>query len=402
MKTKLLQLLFILFSLSSVGQINIQERTKKNATQTSVNKLSSQQALNKSLAEFIISDQSEENKKKIETAIKKSTTYISILKALDSLANISKGKIVDEEKDIFYYDYYKSKKDTLQAELKALNKQKENLNNNYLELKNLKTLIEDKTSKIKDYDEIIEGQLHKWFPSRLSTRDVFYSNLFSKDNNKNSYLLDNITTQIGNNTAAISSELVSSYIKMIRVSFGTLMTNTGESNSNNNDNTATPVPPASNTDATDAFQRLLSSGGGNLFLKFDFPLYYAQSKLGTFFVNSSSRIGTTVKQFSNDIDTASGSGNSSINMYASVSSDDQKSFIFFLNSSFGGYFGGGDYYSKLNLAKNGLFAFSHLTVGVDVSSSIRITYMFRSFASDENLRSTRGVVGIQLLKGLFD
>jgi hypothetical protein len=89
-------------------------------------------------------------------------------------------------------------------------------------------------------------------------------------------------------------------------------------------------------------------------------------------------------------------------MYGSISSDDDKSFIFFFNGSFGGYAGGGDYYSQLNLAKNGIFAFSHLTVGVDISSSIRITYMFRSFGSDENLRSTRGVVGVQLLKGLFD
>lgn len=239
-------------------------------------------------------------------------------------------------------------------------------------------------------------------------RKYFYENIYSKDPSNGYNLMNNVAFQVSNGSAAVSSELVADYMRWVRVSFGTLMTNSSSSSATSSatskmaSTTDPATPEAKNTDNTDAFQRLLSSGGGNMYLNFDLPIEYYKSNTFTFLVNTDSRLGLTVKQFSNDVNTASGSGNVCLNIYGSASSNDDKSFTFFFNGSFGGYAGGGDYYSQLNLAKNGIFAFSHLTFGVDILSSLRFTYTAQTFGSDENLRSARGVVGIQLLKGLFD
>ena len=122
----------------------------------------------------------------------------------------------------------------------------------------------------------------------------------------------------------------------------------------------------------------------------------------TLFLNSNAKGGVVLTQFSNDVDTSAGSGNIGLNLYGSISSDDKKSFLFFFNSNFGGYGGGTEFYSKLNLKENEIFGFGQVTLGLDIAKSIRISYTVGTFGSDDSLRSKRGVVGIQLLKGLFD
>lgn len=319
MKTKLLFIAFILLSLSSKGQINIQEKSFRNF-------------------------------KKVRKDLNFTTTF----------TEMNKGS--KKSKSNFYYFPTSQKADSI---------------------------ITNGTKK-----DTIYG------------RDYYYENIYSKTPLNDNSLMNNVAFQVSNNTAAVSSELVASYMRWVRVSFGTLMTNSSSSSSSSSTSkmaaTTDPAPSTTNTASTDAFQRLLSSGGGNMYLNFDLPICYYKSDTFTFLFNSNSRLGLTVKQFSNDVDTSTGSGNVCLNMYGSASSDDKKSFTFFFNGSFGGYAGGSDYYSQLNLAKNGIFAFSHLTFGVDIMSSLRFTYTAQTFGSDENLRSTRGVVGIQLLKGLFD
>lgn len=310
----------------------------------------------------------------------------------------------------FYYEYFEEKLAEAKTGLSLKETRKKTIRDNFEELNALEEEISENKAQLDKYKQIIrdldndrylQSKEDKWMPSfEPEKREDFFNSLYSKDPDKNNYLLNNVSAQLGRNSAAISSELLASYIKYVRVSFGTLITNADEDNETTE--TASKAEGEIETDETNAFQRLLSSGGGNLYMNFELPIYYLQSSTSTLYFNSGARLGVVLDQFSNDVDTATGNGNLGFNFYGSLSTDDKKSFIFFLNSNFGGYGGGTDFYKQLNLSKNGIFAFGQATVGVDIARSIRVSYTIGTIGSDENLRSTRGVIGIQLLKGLFD
>lgn len=327
-------------------------------------------------------------------------------------ASVTPETIVDEESvknDPFYYGYFENKLKTAKTDLETLQSSKKTLNDDFEKLAELRKKIIAEEEKADKYKIIIKGldsinysnsKRDRWMPSaEEDQRDDFFNRLYSKDPETNNYLINNVSAQIGSNSAAISSELIASYFKAVRASFGTLMTN---STASEETPPAGPKVDDAEPDETNAFQRLLSSGGGNLYLNFELPLYYLQSSTFTYYFNTNARGGIALKQFSSDVDTATGSGNVGFNMYGSISSDDKKSFILFFNSNFGGYGGGTDFYNQLALTENKVFAFGQVTVGLDIAKSLRISYTVATFGSDESLRSERGVIGIQLLKGLFD
>lgn len=313
-------------------------------------------------------------------------------------------KTSNPESDVFYYEYYENLYQKTLDTLTQLKKSKKVLQDDLVKLATLQNNIREYESQRDKYYAILKNldalkKNNKWFPTLTSPEEriLFYEGLYSKENDRNNYLLSNFSTQIGTNTAAVKSELIASYFKYFRLSFGTLITNSNQSDPDTDTEEETVEE-----DETNAFQRLLSSGGGNVYLNLDFPLYYLQSKTVTLFLNSSAKAGVVLTQFSNDVDTSTGNGSVGLNLYGSISSDDQKSFLFFTNIHFGGYGGGTDYYNKLMLSKRGVFAFGHILIGLDISKSIRVSYTPLTFGSDDGLRSKRGVIGIQLLTGLFD
>lgn len=322
----------------------------------------------------------------------------------------TESTLVDTTKDTYYYEHYENLLSKAKSELTSLESSKNNINDDLESLKKLKSKIEEKKKKVIEYEKIIQDfdsiiYKKKMFPTVNKTnRATFFSNLYSKDSKRNNYLLNNVSAQIGNKSASVSSELIASYFNAFRVSFGTLISSSDESKKGDNVQnriTAIETEPIK-TDETNAFQRLLSSGGGNIYLNIELPVYYLHGKTATIYCNANAKSGVVLTQFSKDINTATGNGNVGINLYGSISSDDEKSFIFFFNSNFGGYGGGTDFYAKLNLKENKIFAFGQVTLGLDIAKSIRISYTLGTFGSDESIRSKRGVVGIQLLKGLFD
>jgi hypothetical protein len=316
-------------------------------------------------------------------------------------------------KNPFYYEYFSNRLEKTEEEYDDLLKKKKEFQSDLKKLNELETKINAAKSEVKRYKDILRDleditdknnsteKGKQFLPSRKrDNREEFFELLYSKDEGKNNYVLNNVSAQIGSNSAAVTSELLASYIKFARISFGTLISNA------DNDNTENPAPAGKaegdvSTDETDAFQRLLSSGGGNLYLNLEVPLFYKQTGITMMYFNFNARGGLVLDQFSDDVDTSTGNGNAGFNFYGSLSTDDKKSFIFFVNANFGGYSGGTDFYEKLNLSENKLFAFGQATVGVDISKSLRISYTVGTVGSDDNLRSKRGVVGIQLLKSLF-
>ena len=154
------------------------------------------------------------------------------------------------------------------------------------------------------------------------------------------------------------------------------------------------------TDNTEAFQRLLE-GGGNVFLNLELPLFFYQSDLCSFYWNAASRIGLEISEFSDEIDSSTGNGSLTSNFYASVSTDERE-FTFFANINYGLYFGAEDFYNRLNIQDQNAFWFGKLTTGVTIQNRLRFSLTLNTFSSEENLRSGTIVIGAQILSGLFE
>ena len=263
-----------------------------------------------------------------------------------------------------------------------------------------KELKKQKSDKVKDSIKgIAEKKYNKWFPTLYVNKDEFYEYMYKNDNTDSISVVNDFSLQFTDKSAIAESEIISSAFGPVRFSLGTLITNS------ETDNTTTAAKNRLITDEVDtdengttaAFQRLRSNGG-NLYAKIDFPVFCIQNDnlTNTFYTNLYSKGGLVITTLSNDVDSTSGNGSTGLNMYGSLSSNDKSMFLF-VNSNFGLYYGSSEFYQKLNLTENKSFLFGQITIGLEIINRMRISYTLNSFSSDKNLRTERGLIGIQIL-----
>lgn len=250
------------------------------------------------------------------------------------------------------------------------------------------TRITGKSVKSKD-------PIKTWFPSLRGDKEKVFEYLYSINDDRSFYFANSAALQINNNGVIVQSELVSAYLRALRVSFGTIISN---SNTENPESIENPIP----TDETQAFQRLIS-GGGNTYLKLELPVLFLKPDNDNLFLaywNLSGRINLDISEFSNDVDTTTGNGSFNTNLYVSLATD-KNEFDFFLNTNFGFFFGHKDFYNRLEIVDQDAFTFGEMTAGVTIQQNIRFAVTFRTFGSEENLRSGNVLVGAQILSGIF-
>lgn len=237
---------------------------------------------------------------------------------------------------------------------------------------------------------------HSLFPTLKGkiARDDFFEYMYHKNQNGEYLLADNATFQLGDKSALVQSELVSSIMGPIRISFGSLVTNSKTETTPAAGSKDDPIDPNDNA-VTDAFQRLRNNGG-NVYLNLELPVYCFSDKHSTAYINMYSRGGIVFSNFSNDVDTSSGNGSTGMNLYLSIG-DDYDKFLFFLNANYAYHYGSSEFYQKLNLIEEKAFGFGQITLGVNIIKSLRFGYTLKTFASDESLRTNSGVLSIQLI-----
>jgi hypothetical protein len=239
------------------------------------------------------------------------------------------------------------------------------------------------------------NKINTLFPSLNKDKKVeFFDKLFNKNKNGEYLIANNAVFQFGEKSTLSQSELVSSLMGPLRLSFGTLITNSKTSNNGTSTAKADPVTADDNS-TTDAFQRLRNNGG-NVYLNIDFPVYCYLSDSFTIYSNLYTKGGIVFSNFSNDVDTSSGNGSTGLNLYMSAA-DDYDKFVFFLNANYAYQYGSTEFYQKLNLMDDKAFGFGQVTFGVNIAKTFRFGYTLKTFASDESLRTTKGVLSIQLI-----
>jgi hypothetical protein len=244
--------------------------------------------------------------------------------------------------------------------------------------------------------EAFKPMKHEFFPTlKKSIRDEFFEYMYHKNENGKYLVADNATFQLGEKSALAQSELVSSIMGPLRISFGTLVTNSKTDNSSSAATSKADPVPADDNATTDAFQRLRNNGG-NVYLNLELPVYCFSDKHATAYANLYSRGGIVFTNFSNDIDTTSGNGSTGMNVYLSAG-DNYDKFLFFLNANYAYHYGSSEFYQKLNLTNQEGFGFGQITLGVNIAKTFRFGYTLKTFASDESLRTTKGVLSIQLI-----
>ncbi|WP_431160130.1 hypothetical protein [Flagellimonas beolgyonensis] len=311
-----------------------------------------------------------------------------------------KAKVPVDTISNFYYDYYNLQIRRLNSEINLLKGDKNGKNMD--ELMKLEQHIKKKNKFLEGYKEAIE-KIEKNFKEPQAflptfqdemDKELAFSRIYSKRQDKSIYLGNSAALQVNGTGAIIESELLSAYLSGLRVSFGSLITNTNEDDEMEQVDNDTP------TTNTEAFQRLLA-GGGNLYLGVELPLLFYQTNRFSFYTNISGRLNLEVSEFSDQIDSSSGNGNTRVNFYTSISTDNRE-FTFFSLFHYGLYFGSDEFYGNLSIEDDKEFAFGELTAGFTINNSIRIALTFNTISSEENLRSGRVVIGAQILSGLFE
>ena len=308
---------------------------------------------------------------------------------------------------LVYYDYYLKQADTLEKEIVQRETQIKK-ENKIEDITKEDQIIQTKKQYLKKYKDAIKTIEKKhfveetaFFPTILGNKQRAFEKVFSKNSERSLYLANNASLQLNRNGTILESELVSAYLGVFRVTFGSLVTNTNDDTENTEGETDDMMTDESvQTDNTEAFQRLLE-GGGNAFLNLELPLFLYQSKRWFLYANTSGRVGLEISEFSDDIDTSTGNGNISGNLYTSISTDN-KELTFFGYINYGVYFGADSFYERLEINNNNEFWFGKVTAGVTIQNRLRFSLTFNTFSSEKNLRSGNIVIGAQILPGLFD
>ena len=231
-------------------------------------------------------------------------------------------------------------------------------------------------------------------------RDVIFNRIFSKDNEQSLYFANEASVQFSGNGGVIESELATAYMGAFRVTFGTLLAN-GNTDNTTPENTeeGMSTTDTQDTDESEAFQRLLA-GGGNTYLTIELPVLYYQDERAFLYFNLAARAALELTEFSSDVDTSTGNGSVYANLYASVSTDNNE-FSFFINGSWGQYFGSSAFYERLDIEDGKSFSFGDLTAGVTIQNSIRVSATLGTISSEKNLETGNVTIGVQLLSDLF-
>lgn len=298
----------------------------------------------------------------------------------------------------FFYAYHKKKQKALLAQISDLENKAADIDNidNVDELKTLQNRIVHKKTYLKGYtayfDKIMAqaNDFNMFFPSFGSKKEDFFAMVYSKSDENDLYFVNNAAVQLNNSGAAIQSELTSAFMGPLRLSFGTIVSNAKSDEE---------APEETDVEDTDAFKRL-ASGGGNMYLNAELPLFYKGNNRFQCVINGYIKGALDISEFSDDVDTSTGNGSFGGNFYGSIATDNGE-FNFFISGNYALYAGSNAFYDRLQVTDHKPFAFGQIGAGVTILDRLRISCIANQFGSESQLRSGKIIIGVQILSGLF-
>lgn len=205
------------------------------------------------------------------------------------------------------------------------------------------------------------------------------------DNDEEVSLLNNANFNSFKKSGTISTEILSGYLSVLRVSISVMTL------SNSVENTNSQL-----IKSQEAFQRFLTTGG-NLRLNFEYPLVYLHSRNGQFNLvgrlttkgNADfPQLGTVTNQFSGSIAVGS-----SFYADAALSNNFMRFYITYdssINYSSIGY--------RENLfIKNPVYLFGQLTIGAIIKDTLIISFILNTSSSESSLNTNKVVFGGEVI-----
>lgn len=392
MKTKLLPLLFLITSsicLSQVPSINVNNNSPRLNTFSSEDKTK--------LSDF---QQQERKLEKEIKSIKKDDSKKAEAEAKLKTVIAEKNKILEDnyryKVDNEYYNNQIAKVNDKIEKLKKDSKEavkddnRDRINGYEKELKELdkeKTSLEvEKKRKLNPTENN-----YNWFlPSKnREYRNAFFQDTYNNSTKEPSFL--NAFAVVGSpNGVTGQSEIVADNMKMLRVTFGTVLSATNDSG--DEDSTT-----------ADALQRLLN-GGGNFYIDFTLPLATTIKDNNEDLINLYSfadiKAASDIKGYGNDIEASTYNTSLGLNLYTDVSTENRR-FNFFVVATSNYYYGcTKEFYENLGIDHNHGFLSGKITVGLTLLNQFRFSATVLTYGSEPSLRAEKISAGLQFLPKL--
>lgn len=189
---------------------------------------------------------------------------------------------------------------------------------------------------------------------------------------------------LGNNTGALYSEFLSANLRILRVSFGMMVSSSSSSGTEG-------------SKEAEAYQRLISYGG-NTVLNIEYPAlaWYASNKQEVLVASIIGKgtcdlpaLGTTTNNWA-------GSGSLGLNVYGDLATDENE-MRFFLNFNYRGIIGTDSFLENLGVDRKHI-TLGQLEVGIVIFKNVKVSFTVFRFSNDEALRISKATVGAQVVK----
>ncbi|NWL01804.1 hypothetical protein DM790_13335 [Flavobacterium collinsii] len=337
-------------------------------------------------------------------------------KDINKIAAITAEKQVNTDliNALQIYGNVDAKKDYSELFNKLINQKRDTINNVYAQglksdkltlgqIDSIYNLIAKKRKEIAaleiERDETVAafGKFPWFFPSwKKINRKKFFHDMYSNKTDK-TILLNSFALNANSDASAVQTEVVTDNMWALRVSFGSVLS---ISNSKSADTQEAPDEQTKKKTEQEAFSRLIN-GGGNFYLDVILPVFTTNQNNGdqiTFYGYANLRGAMDLEGFSSNVNTSTGNGTAGLNAYLGISSDNKK-FNFFLQGNANYTVGTNEFYNNLGLNNEKPFLNGKIIAGVTMLNQFRISAIVNAFGSDEKIRSSKVVVGVQVLPG---
>jgi hypothetical protein len=249
-------------------------------------------------------------------------------------------------------------------------------------IKNLET---ERDSILKEYRNEYTGLFPSW---HKEYRNDFFEYYYNTNDSKTSYL-NSLAINYNNSGTVIQSEVIADTFGPVRIGFGTVV--------QSNDETPVTEQEITEQKQQDQLEALLN-GGGNFYIETILPALTIHNNSIALYSYFNNKTGTEIKGFSNNLDTNTFNTSLGSNLYFGMNSDEKK-FNVFMQADFNLILASKSFYQNLQLAKEQPFFQGKLMVGVTFLSKFRLAAILNSFGSDEALRSGKVILGLQIIPG---
>lgn len=241
------------------------------------------------------------------------------------------------------------------------------------------------------------GRFPWFFPTvKRINRKNFFHDMYSNKTDK-TILLNSFALNGNSDASAVQTEVITDNMWALRLSFGSVLS---VSNSKSDDSEESPADQTKKETEQEAFSRLIN-GGGNFYLDMILPVFTTNQNNGdqiTFYGYANLRGAMDLEGFSSNVNTSTGNGTLGLNAYLGISSDNKK-FNFFVQGNTNYTVGTNEFYSNLGLHNEKAFLNGKIIAGVTMLNQFRLSAIINAFGSDEQIRSNKVVIGIQVLPG---